>query len=36
METILNSGLFWGALCAVFAGVVGYIANKYVDHTLAH
>jgi len=33
MEAILNNGLFWGALCALFAAVVGYLANRYVERT---
>jgi hypothetical protein len=38
METILNSGLFWGAALAAFAGIVGYLANRYVErtHTSTH
>ena len=38
METILSSGLFWGALCAAIAGIGIYFTNKYVDkkQTPAH
>jgi len=28
MATILNSGLFWGAIAAIFAAILGYFANR--------
>jgi hypothetical protein len=37
METILNSGLFWGALCAVFVAILGiYSTRDEKKHTPAH
>jgi len=29
METILNSGFFWGLLAAIIAGIIGYIGATY-------
>ena len=34
METILNNGFFWGFILMVFAAIIGYSANWYVERRL--